>query len=122
MRDFSYVLRSSYEGILKGIHKVLTTLQTQVIKRKKFPELNSHYVNCTVEKAREISSDKSRGQNQKSLFSVPELYLKNSRKIIYKEKERINELKRERKEKTRYSIIIKYSYKVQNIQGKLCIL
>jgi predicted transposase len=52
MRNFSSAVRFSYKRFLEGF----TTLQAYKITRQKFPELNSHYVNCAVEKAREIFS------------------------------------------------------------------
>jgi predicted transposase len=84
MRSFSSAVRFSYKRLLEGF----TTLQAYKITRQKFPELNSHYVSCAVEKAREIfQSCKSRGQNQKSSSLVVELYLKSSKRIIFKEKD-----------------------------------
>jgi predicted transposase len=52
MRSFSSAVRFSYKRLLEGF----TTLQAYTITRRKFPELNSHYVNCAVEKAGEIFS------------------------------------------------------------------
>jgi IS605 OrfB family transposase len=65
MRNFSSAVRSSYKRLLEGF----TPSQAYTITRQKFPELNSHYVNCAVEKAREIfQSCKARGQNPKKLI------------------------------------------------------
>jgi len=84
MRNFSSAVRCSYKRLLEGF----TPSQAYTIARQKFPELNSHYVNCAVEKAREIfQSCKARGQNPKSSSLVVEPYLKNSRKNIFKEED-----------------------------------
>jgi predicted transposase len=65
MRNFSSAVSFSYKRLLEGF----TPSQAYTITRQKFPELNSHYVNCAVEKAREISqSCKARGQNPKKLI------------------------------------------------------
>jgi predicted transposase len=74
MRNFSSAVRFSYKRFLEGF----TTLQAYTITKQKFPELNSHYVNCAVEKAREIfQSCKARGQNLKKLiFGVRALFEK----------------------------------------------
>ena len=65
MRNFSSAVRFSYKRLLEGF----ITLQAYTITRQKFPELNSHYVNCAVEKAREIfQSCKARWQNPKKLI------------------------------------------------------
>jgi len=63
MRNFSSAVRFSYKRFLEGF----TPSQAYSTARQKFPELNSHYVNCAVEKAREIfQSCKARDRTQKS--------------------------------------------------------
>jgi predicted transposase len=48
MRNFSSAVRFSYKRFLEGF----TALQAYKITRQKFPELNSHYINCAVEKSK----------------------------------------------------------------------
>jgi len=101
MRNFSSAVRSSYKRILEGF----TTLQAYAITRQKFPELNSHYVNCAVEKAREIfQSCKSRGQNPKKLiFGGRTLFEKLKKKHL--QGKRLKELKRKWREKRQGNLI-----------------
>jgi IS605 OrfB family transposase len=101
MRNFSSAVRSSYKRILEGF----TTLQAYAITRQKFPELNSHYVNCAVEKAREIfQSCKSRGQNPKKLiFGGRTLFEKLKKKHL--QGKRLRELKRKWKEKRQGNLL-----------------
>ncbi|MDT7908248.1 MAG: hypothetical protein RRA63_09465 [Candidatus Calescibacterium sp.] len=84
MRNFSSAVRFSYKRLLEGF----TTSQAYAITRQKFPELNSHYVNCAVEKAREIfQSCKARGQNPKKLIFGGRILFEKLKKIICKEKD-----------------------------------
>jgi predicted transposase len=84
MRNVSSAVRFSYKRLLEGF----TTLQAYKITRQKFPEINSHYVNCVVEKAREIfQSCKSRGQNPKKLIFGGRALFEKLKKIIFKEKD-----------------------------------
>jgi predicted transposase len=84
MRNFSSAVRFSYKRLLEGF----TTLQAYKITRQKFPELNSHYVNCAVEKQeRFFKAVKQEVRTQKSSSLVAELYLRNSKRIIFKEKD-----------------------------------
>jgi predicted transposase len=96
MRIFSSAVRFSYKRLLEGF----TTLQAYTITRQKFPELNSHYVSCTVEKAREIfQSCKARGQNPKKLiFGGRTLFEKLKKKHL--QGKRLKELKRKWREKS----------------------
>jgi predicted transposase len=96
MRNFSSAVRFSYKRFLEGF----TALQAYTITRQKFPELNSHYVSCAVEKAREIfQSCKSRGRNQKKLiFGGRTLFEKLKRNHL--QGKRLKELKRKWKEKS----------------------
>ena len=101
MRNFSSAVRFSYKRLLEGF----TTLQTYTITRQKFPELNSHYVNCAVEKAREIfQSCKARGQNPKKLiFGGRTLFEKLKKNHL--QGKRLKELKRKWKEKRQGTLI-----------------
>jgi IS605 OrfB family transposase len=101
MRNFSSAVRSSYKRLLEGF----TTLQAYAITRQKFPELNSHYVNCAVEKAREIfQSCKSRGQNPKKLiFGGRTLFEKLKKNHL--QGKRLKELKRKWKEKRQGTLL-----------------
>jgi IS605 OrfB family transposase len=101
MRNFSSAVRSSYKRLLEGF----TPLQAYTITRQKFPELNSHYVNCAVEKAREIfQSCKARGQNPKKLiFGGRALFEKLKKKHL--QGRRLKELKRKWKEKRQGTLI-----------------
>jgi IS605 OrfB family transposase len=101
MRNFSSAVRSSYKRLLEGF----TTLQAYTITRQKFPELNSHYVNCAVEKAREIfQSCKSRGQNPKKLiFGGRTLFEKLKKNHL--QGKRLKELKRKWREKRQGTLI-----------------
>jgi len=101
MRNFSSAVRFSYKRLLEGF----TTLQAYTITRQKFPELNSHYVNCAVEKAREIfQSCKSRGQNPKKLvFGGRTLFEKLKKKHL--QGKRLRELKRKWKEKRQGTLL-----------------
>jgi len=101
MRSFSSAVRFSYKRLLEGF----TTLQAYTITRQKFPELNSHYVNCAVEKAREISqSCKARGQNPKKLiFGGRTLFEKLKKNHL--QGKRLKELKRKWKEKRQGTLI-----------------
>ena len=84
MRNFSSAVRFSYKRLLEGF----TPLQAYTITRQKFPELNSHYVNCAIEKdGKFFKAVKQEGRIQKSLYSVAEPYLKSSKRIIFKEKD-----------------------------------
>jgi len=84
MRNFSSAVRSSFKRLLEGF----TTLQAYTITRQKFPELNSHYVNCAVEKdGKFFKVVNQEVRTQKSSFSVVEPYLKSSKRIIFKEKD-----------------------------------
>jgi predicted transposase len=95
MRNFSSAVRFSYKRLLEGF----TPSQAYTITRKKFPELNSHYVSCAVEKAREIfQSCKARGQNPKKLiFGGRALFEKLKKKHL--QGKRLKELKRKWREK-----------------------
>jgi IS605 OrfB family transposase len=101
MRNFSSAVRSSYKRLLEGF----TTLQAYTITRQKFPELNSHYVSCAVEKAREIfQSCKSRGQNPKKLiFGGRTLFEKLKKNHL--QGKRLKELKRKWREKRQGTLI-----------------
>ena len=96
MRNFSSAVRFSYKRLLEGF----TPSQSYTITRQKFPELNSHYVNCAVEKAREIfQSCKARGQNPKKLiFGGRTLFEKLKKNHL--QGKRLKELKRKWKEKS----------------------
>ena len=84
MRNFSSAVRSSYKRLLEGF----TPSQAYTITRQKFPELNSHYVNCAVEKdGKFFKVVNQEVRTQKSSFSVVEPYLKSSKRIIFKEKD-----------------------------------
>jgi len=101
MRNFSSAVRFSYKRLLEGF----TTLQAYTITRQKFPELNSHYVNCAVEKAREIfQSCKSRGQNPKKLIFGGRTLFEKLKKNHLQGKSR-TELKRKWKEKRQGTLI-----------------
>jgi IS605 OrfB family transposase len=101
MRSFSSAVRFSYKRLLEGF----TTLQAYTITRQKFPELNSHYVNCAVEKAREIfQSCKARGQNPKKLiFGGRALFEKLKKNHL--QGRRLKELKRKWREKRQGTLI-----------------
>jgi IS605 OrfB family transposase len=101
MRNFSSAVRFSYKRFLEGF----TSLQAYTITRQKFPELNSHYVSCAVEKAREIfQSCKARGQNPKKLiFGGRTLFEKLKKKHL--QGKRLKELKRKWKEKRQGTLI-----------------
>jgi IS605 OrfB family transposase len=101
MRSFSSAVRFSYKRLLEGF----TTLQAYKITRQKFPELNSHYVNCAVEKAREIfQSCKARGQNPKKLiFGGRTLFEKLKKNHL--QGKRLKELKRKWREKRQGTLI-----------------
>jgi IS605 OrfB family transposase len=101
MRNFSSAVRFSYKRLLEGF----TTLQAYTITRQKFPELNSHYVNCAVEKAREIFQRcKARGQNPKKLiFGGRTLFEKLKKKHL--QGKRLKELKRKWREKRQGTLI-----------------
>jgi IS605 OrfB family transposase len=101
MRNFSSAVRFSYKRLLEGF----TTLQAYAITGRKFPELNSHYVNCAVEKAREIfQSCKARGQNPKKLiFGGRTLFEKLKKNHL--QGKRLKELKRKWKEKRQGTLI-----------------
>jgi predicted transposase len=101
MRNFSSAVRFSYKRFLEGF----TNLQAYTITRQKFPELNSHYVNCAVEKAREIfQSCKARGQNPKKLiFGGRTLFEKLKKNHL--QGKRLKELKRKWKEKRQGTLI-----------------
>jgi IS605 OrfB family transposase len=101
MRNFSSAVRSSYKRLLEGF----TTLQAYTITRQKFPELNSHYVSCAVEKAREIfQSCKSRGQNPKKLIFGGRTLFEKLKKNHLRGK-RLKELKRKWREKRQGTLI-----------------
>jgi IS605 OrfB family transposase len=101
MRNFSSAVRFSYKRLLEGF----TALQAYTITKQKFPELNSHYVSCAVEKAREIfQSCKARGQNPKKLiFGGRTLFEKLTKKHL--QGKRLKELKRKWKEKRQGTLI-----------------
>jgi IS605 OrfB family transposase len=101
MRNFTSAVRFSYKRLLEGF----TTLQAYKITRQKFPELNSHYVSCAVEKAREIfQSCKARGQNPKKLiFGGRTLFEKLKKNHL--QGKRLRELKRKWKEKRQRTLI-----------------
>jgi IS605 OrfB family transposase len=101
MRSFSSAVRFSYKRLLEGF----TTLQAYTITRQKFPELNSHYVNCAVEKAREIfQSCKARGQNPKKLiFGGRTLFEKLKKNHL--QGKRLKELKRKWREKRQGTLL-----------------
>jgi IS605 OrfB family transposase len=101
MRNFSSAVRFSYKRLLEGF----TTLQAYTITRQKFPELNSHYVNCAVEKAREIfQSCKARGQNPKKLiFGGRTLFEKLKKKHLQGKSRR--ELRKKWKEKRQGTLL-----------------
>ena len=101
MRNFSSAVRSSYKRLLEGF----TPSQAYKITRQKFPELNSHYVSCAVEKAREIfQSCKARGQNPKKLiFGGRTLFEKLKKNHL--QGKRLKELKRKWREKRQGTLI-----------------
>jgi IS605 OrfB family transposase len=101
MRNFSSAVRFSYKRLLEGF----TTLQAYTITRQKFPELNSHYVSCAVEKAREIfQSCKARGQNPKKLiFGGRTLFEKLKKNHL--QGKRLKELKRKWREKRQGTLL-----------------
>ncbi len=101
MRSFSSAVRFSYKRLLDSF----TPLQAYKITRQKFPELNSHYVNCAVEKAREIfQSCKARGQNPKKLvFGGRTLFEKLKKKHL--QGRRLKELKRKWREKRQGNLL-----------------
>jgi IS605 OrfB family transposase len=101
MRNFSSAVRFSYKRLLEGF----TTLQAYTITRQKFPELNSHYVNCAVERAREIfQSCKARGQNPKKLiFGGRTLFEKLKKNHL--QGKRLKELKRKWREKRQGTLL-----------------
>ena len=101
MRNFSSAVRFSYKRLLEGF----TPSQAYSTAREKFPELNSHYVSCAVEKAREIfQSCKARGQNPKKLiFGGRALFEKLKKKHLQGKSRR--ELKRKWKEKRQGTLI-----------------
>jgi IS605 OrfB family transposase len=101
MRNFSSAVRFSYKRLLEGF----TTLQAYTITRQKFPELNSHYVSCAVEKAREIfQSCKARGQNPKKLiFGGRALFEKLKKNHL--QGKRLKELKRRWREKRQGTLL-----------------
>jgi IS605 OrfB family transposase len=101
MRSFSSAVRSSYKRLLEGF----TPSQAYKITRQKFPELNSHYVSCAVEKVREIfQSCKARGQNPKKLiFGGRTLFEKLKKNHL--QGKRLKELKRKWKEKRQGTLL-----------------
>ena len=101
MRNFSSAVRFSYKRLLESF----TPSQAYTVTRQKFPELNSHYVSCAVEKAREIfQSCKSRGQNPKKLiFGCRTLFEKLKKNHL--QGKRLRELKRKWKEKRQGTLI-----------------
>jgi IS605 OrfB family transposase len=101
MRNFSSAVRFSYKRLLEGF----TTLQAYTITRKRFPELNSHYVNCAVEKAREIlQSCKAREQNPKKIiFGGRTLFEKLKKNHL--QGKRLKELKRKWRERRQGTLI-----------------
>jgi len=101
MRNFSSAVRFSYKRLLEGF----TTLQAYTITKQKFPELNSHYVNCAVERAREIfQSCKARGQNPKKLiFGGRALFEKLKKNHL--QGKRLKELKRKWRERRQGTLI-----------------
>jgi IS605 OrfB family transposase len=101
MRNFSSAVRFSYKRLLEGF----TTLQAYTITRKRFPELNSHYVNCAVEKAREIlQSCKAREQNPKKIiFGGKTLFEKLKKNHL--QGKRLKELKRKWRERRQGTLI-----------------
>jgi IS605 OrfB family transposase len=101
MRNFSSAVRFSYKRLLEGF----TTLQAYKITRKRFPELNSHYVSCAVEKAREIlQSCKAREQNPKKIiFGGRTLFEKLKKNHL--QGKRLKELKRKWRERRQGTLI-----------------
>jgi IS605 OrfB family transposase len=101
MRNFSSAVRFSYKRFLEGF----TPSQAYSTARQKFPELNSHYVNCAVEKAREIfQSCKARGQNPKKLiFGGRTLFEKLKKNHL--QGKRLKELKRKWREKRQGTLL-----------------
>jgi IS605 OrfB family transposase len=101
MRNFSSAVRFSYKRLLDSF----TPSQAYKITRQKFPELNSHYVNCAVEKAREIfQSCKARGQNPKKLvFGGRTLFEKLKKNHL--QGKRLKELKRKWREKRQGTLL-----------------
>jgi IS605 OrfB family transposase len=101
MRNFSSAVRFSYKRLLESF----TPSQAYKITRQKFPELNSHYVSCAAEKAREIfQSCKARGQNPKKLiFGGRTLFEKLKKNHL--QGKRLKELKRKWKEKRQGTLI-----------------
>jgi IS605 OrfB family transposase len=101
MRNFSSAVRFSYKRFLEGF----TPSQAYSTARQKFPELNSHYVSCAVEKAREIfQSCKARGQNPKKLiFGGRTLFEKLKKNHL--QGKRLKELKRKWKEKRQGTLL-----------------
>ena len=101
MRNFSSAVRSSYKRLLEGF----TPSQAYTVTRQKFQELNSHYVNCAVERAREIfQSCKARGQNPKKLIFGGRTLFEKLKKNHLKGK-RLKELKRKWKEKRQGTLL-----------------
>jgi len=101
MRNFSSAVRFSYKRLLESF----TPSQAYKITRQKFPELNSHYVNCAIERAREIfQSCKARGQNPKKLvFGGRALFEKLKKNHL--QGKRLKELKRKWREKRQGTLI-----------------
>jgi IS605 OrfB family transposase len=101
MRNFSSAVRFSYKRLLESF----TPSQAYKITRQKFPELNSHYVSCAAEKAREIfQSCKARGQNPKKLiFGGRTLFEKLKKNHL--QGKRLKELKRKWKEKRQGTLL-----------------
>jgi IS605 OrfB family transposase len=101
MRNFSSAVRFSYKRLLESF----TPSQAYKITRQKFPELNSHYVSCAAEKAREIfQSCKARGQNPKKLiFGGRTLFEKLKKNHL--QGKRLKELKRKWREKRQGTLI-----------------
>jgi predicted transposase len=111
MRSFSSAVRFSYKRLLEGF----TPSQAYTITRQKFPELNSHYVNCAVEKAREIfQSCKARGQNPKKLIFGSRALFEKLKKNHLQGKSRRELRKKMERKKTRY--FVEHRRKAQNSQ------
>ncbi len=67
MRNFSSAVRSSYKRLLEGF----TPSQAYKITRQKFPELNSHYVNCAKEPVRGPENGRKLWRVLRVAFAIP---------------------------------------------------
>jgi len=67
MRNFSSAVRFSYKRLLEGF----TPSQAYTITRQKFPELNSHYVNCAKEPVRGPENGRKLWRILRLAFAIP---------------------------------------------------